>query len=363
LVAFVELSISGGQARYLKSVRDAIAEIGTKFYRSDDNGVSWTLISSNDLDDGIPFVHDGAIYYLCNRPGRHDIIIIRSDDEGETWTDPVTLFEGRFWGTSAGFAVRDGRLYCSFGQANEDGVFNNRGSRIVALAADLAHDPMDPGAWRISNSLVYPGTPRLLVAAFYLDYDDPPEDARGDHWLEPSVADVNGTLRVIVRNRIDRYATSHVAAVLEIDDDGTDLGLRFVQFHPMPGAQNDFQIIKDPETGYFWTPVNLPSRSQDSDWHEELKAAGFKSEPGNERRILALLYSVDCLNWFQACIVAMWTRSTQGFQYATPFIDGDDMLFAIRTAEAGGNQHDNDLVTFHRLLGFRDLAIDLTKRV
>ena len=175
--------------------------------------------------------------------------------------------------------------------------------------------------------------------------------------------DVEGQVRVVARNRIDGYATSHVAAVCDITDDGgAGLSLEFCQFHPMPGAQNNFHIKQDPETGYFWTPVNLPARSQDLAWHHELAPTGYHGPPGNERRILALLYSVDCLNWFQACIVAMWPNARQGFQYASPLIDGDDMLFAIRTSRDRTSQHDNELVTFHRLRNFRDYAVDLSKR-
>ena len=117
----------------------------------------------------------------------------------------------------------------------------------------------------------------------------------------------------------------------------------------MPGAQNNFHIKQDPETGCFWTPVNLPVRSQDLAWHHELSSTGYHGTPGNERRILALLYSVDCLNWFQACVVAMWPNARHS-------------LFAIRTSRDRTSQHDNELATFHRLRNFRDYAVDLSKR-
>ena len=38
------------------------------------------------------------------------------------------------------------------------------------------------------------------------------------------------------------------------------------------------------------------------------------------------------------------------------------MLFAIRTSRDRTSQHDNELVTFHRLRNFRDYAVDLSKR-
>jgi len=60
--------------------------------------------------------------------------------------------------------------------------------------------------------------------------------------------------------------------------------------------------------------------------------------------------------------VAMWPNARQGFQYASPLIDGDDLLFAIRTSRDRTSQHDNELVTFHRLRNFRDYAVELSKR-
>ena len=44
-------------------------------------------------------------------------------------------------------------------------------------------------------------------------------------------------------------------------------------------------------------------------------------------------------------------------------IDGDDLLFAVRTSREGGNNHDAELVTFHRLPDFRSLALDVHPEV
>lgn len=86
---------------------------------------------------------------------------------------------------------------------------------------------------------------------------------------------------------------------------------------------------------------------------------GFAGCPGNERRILMLLYSLDALNWFQAGCLAMWPSPLQSFHYATPFIDGDDLLLLVRTSRDAPNQHDSDSITFHRVNDFRSLALEL----
>ena len=49
----------------------------------------------------------------------------------------------------------------------------------------------------------------------------------------------------------------------------------------------------------------------------------------------------------------------EGLQYASPMVDGDDLLLLVRTSEGGPNQHDADIMTFHRVRDFRAHALDL----
>ena len=95
-----------------------------------------------------------------------------------------------------------------------------------------------------------------------------------------------------------------------MEDDGETLDLRFVQFHTIPGAQNQFHMIHDEVSGYYWMTSNLPTKPQD------------------ERRILALFYGLDPLCWFQAGIIAMGKSLNYAFNYTTPLIDGKDLLIA-----------------------------------
>ena len=334
----------------------AMRELETLVLRSDDNGATWGETTRLPLDDGTPFVHEGRVHFVCNRRGRRDIVVTCSDDEGETWSSEATLFEGRFWNTASTLVAANGRLYTAFGAANDAGKFNAVGSRFVVIAGDLSRDLMDPAAWRISPYVTYPGTPDALRPNLF-----PRDDGRpySDHWLEPNVVRVGERTMVLLRPRIDGYATSSMCAVCDVEDDGQRIGVRFTQFHPMPGGQNNFHVIYDDESGLFWTPVNLPTRTQDLAFAQELRERGFAGTPGNERRILMLMYSLDALNWFQAGCVALWPSPMQGLQYACPLVDGDDLLIASRTSKDGRNQHDNDLVTLHRVEGFRSLALRL----
>jgi hypothetical protein len=321
--------------------------------RSDNAGRTWERLKPLEINMGLPFVHRNTVYLLGNALGRKNVIITRSDDEGVNWLPPLALFEGSFWNAPTSFAIGNGQLYRAFGMPNQDGLWN----QTVVVAGDLSRDLLNPKAWRISPPVEYPGTPKGVSAEVY------PLGVSSrifpDHWLEPNVINVRGSIRVLHRCRIDGYGTSSICGVCDVIDDGMNMDYRFTQFYPMPGAQGKFHIIYDASSRLFWTPVNLPTDSQNVDWSGRLEQMGFKGRPGNERRLLMLIYSLDVLNWFQAGCIAMWSSPMRSFHYAAPLIDGDDMLILSRTTKDGRNQHDSDLVTFHRIPDFRSLALDL----
>ena len=340
-----------GTRLHLFATRERLGDNTLLVFVSDDEGSSWRQVCEPlAFSDGRLFMREGKVYFLGVGPLHEGILITRSDDRGATWLAPVTLFEGIFFNTSTGMAEREGTLYWAFGTPNKAGLGNSVGSRSMAVAADLSKDLMDPASWRISAYLTYPGTPEGLTSSMY---------EHSDHYLEPNVVNVNGRIRALLRPRLDRCATANMAVVCDIHDDGATLDYRFTQFHPLPGGQNHFHIVYDSTSRLFWMTSNLPTNTQDEAFAAELAGHGFLGKPGNERRFLMLFYSVDALNWFQAGCIARWPSPLQAFNYATPLIDGEEMLVVCRTSKEGRNQHDNDLVTFHRIENFRSLALDL----
>ncbi len=325
-----------------------------RFYRSLDGGRQWTQLPAASAFHCGRLVEQGrTLYFLGAGPRRGDgIRIIRSDDSGTTWSEPAQLFDGGFYNAASSCAVKDGNLYWCCGAVNEDGQFNGPGSRTVVVAADLERDLTDPAAWRRSNYLTYPGTPPSLRSGV----GDAPGKPYPDHWLEGNVVQVKGELRLFWRTRIDEYGTPSLTAVCSLHDDGKDLDYRFEQFYPWPGAQNHFHVIHDPASGLYWMTSNLATHSQDMDM-----AAALDNNPrfkGRKsiRRVLALFCSFDALNWLPAGYVIVWPLMRQASNYCGLLIDGDDLLVTARTARDAPNQHDNDLITFHRLENFRARA-------
>ncbi len=340
-----------GGAGHLQATLQRLGPNTLSVYTSTDHGDSWKELQRLPFLAGRLFLHEGSAFYLGVGPERKGIWISRSDDGGRGWTGPVQLFEGSFYAAASGMAERDGRLYWAFGAVNAEGEFNRKGSRLLAVAGDLSADLTSPAAWRRSADLDYPGTPAELL--------QPGRPQDRDHWLEPNVVDTADGLRVLARLRLDGYATPGLAAVCDLTDDDGSLDLCFRQLHPLPGGQNHFHVVHDEVTRLYWMLCNLPTRSQGAGGREVSGWPGFRGSPGNERRFLMLFYGVDALNWFPAGCVAQWPSPAQAFNYTTPLIDGEDLLIVSRTSRNGRDQHDNDLVTFHRLPDFRSLALDL----
>ena len=354
--ALVKLPGGGLLVTFEYTLIDANAEVPHRFRLavSEDAGRTWRQLPPLDLHSAQPFVHEGELYLLGNVAIRRNIVILRSDDEGRSWTGPVTLFEGSYWNAPTGVLIKDGRLYRSFNlHENADGTPNLRNYQgCVVIAADLSRNLLDPAAWRMSNRLDYPGTPRLLTRV-------PVSGRRADHWLESNLVEVRSEILGFHRLRIPggaahgltHQSTAGLAAVTNLTDDGKTLKHTFGQFFPIPGAQNKFHMVRDKPSGLFWMAGNIPVDSLG------------RPPGGDDRRILILMYSVDAHNWFQAGCVAMSKKPREAYNYASLLPDGDDLLLAVRTALGGRySQAKSTHITFHRVRGFRSLALDLPGR-
>jgi hypothetical protein len=75
-----------------------------------------------------------ALHMIGNDPHQRDVRIIRSPDGGESWSEPVTLFDdSRYHGSATPVHVRNRFVYRAF----ED---MDRGSASLVVAGDLSKD-------------------------------------------------------------------------------------------------------------------------------------------------------------------------------------------------------------------------------
>lgn len=304
---------------------------------SDDYGASWRPQTTFNRLIGKAFVFGGKLYLINYRHEKRDIVIARSDNEGESWTPESKLFEGAWWNCPTGHAICNGHLYWALGRINDTG------RETMAIAADLSRDILDPASWRVSNALPFPGIPPVLARDGKL---------KKGQWLEPNVVEVKGRIYALSVVKIfseDGSQTSGMTAVCEVSDKGGKLDYRFVQYYPMPGGQLKFGIIYDEVSGLYWRTMNLPASVSGQDWGDY--------GPG-DRRMLCLSYALDALNWMTAGCVVITPNAWEGFQYAAPMVDGNDLLIVSRTSLNEENQHDANMITLHRVRDFRSLIID-----
>ena len=303
--------------------------------RSVDGGRSWQRLPDLPFAEGTPFVVGNKLYMFTQPRQHQDVYFMRSDDEGETWSDPAMVFEGAFWNCQTSMVIRGGQLYW---------VLDQKHKATVAIAADLSQDLLDSSAWRVSQ--VIPATQTAVQFRTAHDHHQP---ERFDDWnLEGNVMDVNGHLRIACRvNPKHTGTTPGIAAVFDLEDDGANLNLQFDQHYPWPGGQTKFCIVYDERTRLFWMASNIVSGA-----HPQKLGGG----PDGERRFLMLYCGMDGLNWLPVGCIAMAPCSSQSFMYPSMVVDGDDLAILSRSGRKSGHYHDADLATFHRVHNFRELA-------
>lgn len=332
------------------------------FVRSTDGGKSWDIISKLPYYSAVPFQHDGKLYVFLFSMGKKfrndDVFLASSSDGGETWSEPVMIFKGHFWTCHTSMVVRDGFLYWAIDDLQQPDHSKARSPR--AIAGDLSADLLDPASWRMSNFVPFPGIPDLLKRSDY-DHQQYSSWDMPDHWLEANVVQVGDKLRLLATVKSQSQTTTNLCGVCELQDDGQNLEMSFVQYHPLAGGHLKFAIVWDETSQLFWATANFAVDGQESkDWFAQARQEHrFSGSGANDRRFLMLLYSVDALNWFQAGCVAQANELRQSFMYGKPAIDGDDIIVISRSAVEAPDQHDADHATFHRVKNFRSLALNL----
>jgi hypothetical protein len=309
----------------------------SRVFRSADAGETWEQTAEIDgLFWASIFVHRGAAWLFGTDRHHGHVVILRSDDEGRTWTQPRDarsglLAEGLYHTAPVPMVEHDGRLWRAVEDASNGPKWGERYSALMMSAAVDA-DLLDAASWTRSNM--------LSRDAEWLD-------GKFGGWLEGNAV-VTPEGEIVNILRVD-HPEGGKAAVVKVSDDGRtatfDAETGFIGF---PGGAKKFTIRFDPESKRYWSLVNwIPPK------HTGQRAPRV-------RNTLALVSSPDLREWTVRSVVLYHPDVSQhAFQYVDWLFEGNDLIAASRTAYDDGlggahNAHDANHLTFHRFENFRE---------
>ncbi|MBQ7610686.1 MAG: exo-alpha-sialidase [Bacteroidales bacterium] len=316
---------------------------------SDDKGRTW-----RETPARLPMMHEilfrtGDTLYMVGHSGR--LLITRSDDGGESWSEPSVLCpEPRWHQSCTSVDIYDGKVTLVYEKWVSDGhPWPGVGPVLMQAPADA--DLTDARAWKFSPlynpdadlaAAVPSGIPAVVnqLNAGILetnvvrvhDPERPFYDSTGRSVVlmmraNTGIPDIGVMLRGVERE-------DGSLAIERLQRNGHE-----VLFTHIPGANLKFYLCYDEATQLFWLLHSQPDGRM------------------QERRRLALSYSPDLLRWTFAGLVAVGPADNAARHYATMAIDGDDLVIVSRSGdEHARNAHDGNLVTFHRVRKFRSLV-------
>jgi hypothetical protein len=342
----------------------------TSIYRSEDDGATWVCVTHiMNCYWSTLFTHEGALYILGTTQQYGSIVIRRSTDGGHTWTHPVTpesgmLFAGGYYHDSPNYhcapvpvTIHKGRIFKAYEDCSP--CIWGTGFQACVISAPVDCDLLDAANWTISNKIAF--DPAWVPAAWGKTVKP--------GWREGNVvADPEGQLWDVLSFEAGPLEAEK-AARIRIDDDG-----RTIHFDPdtgffdLPGAKAKLTLRRDPVTGTYITIANaLDDMDILRKWAREegIAADHFRRDhPMRQRNKCFVLASDDLWNWRRVKLLIEDETGLKpedsirltGFQYTDWQFDGDDIIFAVRTAYRGAvTFHDSNRILFGKLKGFRAL--------
>lgn len=356
----------------LKDSERGFTSVG-KIFTSDDGGQTWIHREDFAGIHARPFVANDSVYVLGQAK---DLFILRSDDDGETWSEQVKLTDGEFWHQSACnvhyahgnvYLVMEKRIHFQQDRwpVHEMAPVLMRG----AVDADLT----ERNNWEFASELAFhdvlPNGLDLMGFPFWTPYETRGMAPMG--WLETNIVqfyDPNHVWHDPTEHTYHLWMRAHTggtgyAAIAKVIEhaDGTmtthieevPSGQR-VLFVPCPGGQMRFHVLYDRQNKLYWL---LSTLAWDSMTHIDKLPSDRYNLPNNERQVLALHFSKNMIDWRMAGIVAQGNSAKQSRHYASMVFDGDDLLVLSRSGNhKAKSAHDGNLITFHRVTDFRDLV-------
>jgi hypothetical protein len=314
-----------------------------------------------------------------------DLKIIRSDDWGQTWTEPFNLTHNEKWhGSATNIWYKGDYIY----MVMEKRVKNNvKGWYISEMAPILMRGKINSDLtkrenWTFSSELVFCDAVKdkeldwFGVPFFGGFYPDKKVLAKSrtffpTGWLEGNVVqicdprhyfyDPNGnTFHIYLR--ANTGITNMACVIKAVENADVSITTQFqkapsgknILFVPMPGGHLRFHILYDEKTKLYWL---LSNQSTDSMTRAEMLPKERYCLPDNERNRLQLHFSKNMTDWCFAGIVSISPAVDASRNYASMIIDGSDLHILSRSGDLDAKDaHNGNIITFHTIKNFRRLA-------
>ena len=354
-----------------------------KVFISDDKGETWKHTVDFPYHHARPFAAGKSLYVLGQA---EDLMIIRSDDDGETWSEPSVLTKGEDWHQApANVHYANGNVYLVM-ERRPPHDCKAWGVSVIApvlMRANVESDLTKRDSWTFASEMVF----RDVIDEHELDYFGVPfykidsmqrglMVAPGRYcapvgWLESNVVQfvddehiwndpAGHTFHIWMRAHTGGTGYAAILKVMEKEDGSMQTmfekvpsGKKIV-FVPCPGGQMKFHILYDEVTKLYWL---LSTQATDSMIKPEKMPENRFNLPNNERQRLQLHFSKNCIDWCFAGLVDKGATQKQSRHYASMAIDGDDLYVLSRSGDENAyDAHQTNFISFHKIKRFRDLV-------
>ncbi len=370
----------------LKGVKGAIGKtfVQGKIFVSDDRGESWRHVADTPMQHARPFAAGNSVYVLGHAG---DLIIVRSDDGGETWSEPKRLTEGQKWHQApCNVHYTRGNVYLVMERQMYDDCHTWNVSVLapVLMRGAVNDDLTRAENWTFASELccrdtVIPERCNYFGVPFYTSLGTVTnvlctEPAKRHFpppgWLETNVVqftdprhiwyDPEGrTFHLWMRAHT---GGTNMAAILKVveNDDGSMTTMtekapsgNELIYVPCPGGEMKFHILYDEISSLFWMVATQPT---DSMIRPDCLESDRYDLPNNERQRLVLYFSRNCVDWCFAGLIDAGDTQGQARHYASMAIMDDDLIVLSRSGDGEAlSAHNTNMITVHRVKKFRSL--------